>query len=55
MCPTSRLKEKQHPMRYLLLFFFLFFSVGTAAQVRQDIKPSVLLYPQAYAWCLHSP
>lgn len=35
-------------MRYFLLLFFLFFSVRSAAQVSNDDKPSVLLYPEVY-------
>jgi hypothetical protein len=35
-------------MRFFLLVFFLFFSVRSAAQVSQDDKPSVLLYPEVY-------
>ena len=35
-------------MRFFLLLFFLFFSVRSAAQVAQDDKPSLLLYPEVY-------
>jgi len=35
-------------MRFFLLLFFLFFSVRSAAQVSNQDKPSVLLYPEVY-------
>ncbi|WP_291787856.1 hypothetical protein [Cecembia sp.] len=35
-------------MRFFFLLFFLFFSVRSAAQVAQDDKPSLLLYPEVY-------